>query len=182
MPDDDLRLTLYPSLRGLLAVLLTPHLLILLGAWGLTGGANTVAIGMIAFGAVTAGVGLYSYPRHVVLSPDGIEVVSVLRRRRLPWTQVRGIERTRPSAGRRLRGRPADGSEVPGGRGGPRGGLLARGPGRRHWMLTDQVESSDEYDRLCAIVAAAPGRPRMAAARPDDAVPPTWLYRRRAPN
>ena len=26
-----------------------------------------------------------------------------------------------------------------------------------------QVESVDEYDRLCAIVAAAPGRPRRAA-------------------
>lgn len=180
MPDDDPRLTLYPSLRGLLAVLLTPHLLILLGAWGLASGVNAVALGMIVLGVSTAAIGLFSYPRHVVVSPAGIELVSVLRRRRLPWARVRGIERTRPGSVRRLRARHAAGGTGVGPEG-PRGGLLARGDGRRHWMLTDQVESPDEYDQLCAIVAAAPGQPRMQAARPDDGVPPTWLYRRRSP-
>ncbi|HSK24105.1 MAG TPA: PH domain-containing protein [Egicoccus sp.] len=177
MSTDDPHLILYPSLRGLLAVLLTPHLLIVLGAWGLTGGANTVAIGMVVIGIVTAATGLYSYPRHVVLSPDGIELVSVLRRRRLPWEQVRGIERTRPGSARRLKAR-YDGAD---GGAGPSGGLLARGHGRRRWMMTDHVESVDEYDRLCAIVLAAPGSTRVGAARPDDATPPTWLYRRRSP-
>lgn len=178
MSHDHPHLILYPSLRGLLAVLLTPHLLILLGAWGLTGGTSTVAIGMVVLGVVTAAIGLFSYPRHVVVSPEGIELVSVLRRRRLPWEQVRGIERTRPGGARRLKAR-YDGAE--GGAAGPSGGLLARGHGRRHWMLTDHVESAGEYDHLCAIVGAAPGSPRVGAARPDETTPPTWLYRRRSP-
>lgn len=177
MPDDDRHLTLYPSLRGLLAVLVTPHLLILLGAWGLANGVNVVAIGLVAVGVVTAAIGLFSYPRHVVVSPTGIELVSVLRRRHLPWDRVRGIERTRPGGASRLKAR-RDGAD--GAAAGPSGGLLARGRGRRHWMLTDHVESPDEYDRLRAIAAAAPGAPRVGASRPADGTPPTWLYRRRA--
>ncbi|MBS3940010.1 MAG: PH domain-containing protein [Actinobacteria bacterium] len=178
MSDDDPNLTLYPSLRGLLAVLLTPHLLILLGAWGLANGVNLVALAMVIGGVATAAVGLYSYPRHVVLSPAGIELVSVLRRRLLPWEQVRAIERTRPGGARRLQARRDAAGDTDSG---PSSGLLARGHGRRHWMLTDHVESADEYDRLCAIAAAAPDGPRVGARRPADDTPPTWLYRRRAP-
>lgn len=166
-------LTLYPSLRGLVAVLLTPHLLILLGAWGLSGrGTSVVALVFVAVGVAAAALGLFGYPRHVVLSTDGIVLVSVLRQRRLPWDAVHRIERTRPSAASMVRARRSEERA-------PSGGLLARGSGRRHWMLTDQVESPDEYDRLCAIVAAAPGTTLVGASRPADGTPPTSLYRRR---
>lgn len=176
MSHPDEPLTLYPSLRGLIAVLVTPHLLIVLGAWGLTGsGGSTVALVFIAVGVGAAIAGLLGYPRHVIVTRDGICLVSVLRRRRLPWEHVRGIERTRPTAGRTLR-RGRNGPDERR----PSGGLLARGPGRRHWMLTDHVESPDEYDHLCAIVEVAPGAARVQARRPFEGTPPTSLYRRRS--
>ena len=82
-------------------MLLTPHLLILLGAWGLSGRAPAWSRSAGRGGVVAAAMGLLGYPRHVVLyAPRASCLVSVLRERRLPWTQVRGIERTRPGAAR----------------------------------------------------------------------------------
>ncbi|MFA9445353.1 PH domain-containing protein [Egicoccus sp. AB-alg6-2] len=170
----DQPLTLYPSLRGLLAVLLTPHLLILLGAWGLSAGGSTVALGFVLVGIASAALGLFGYPHRVVVTPDGIQMASVLRRRMLPWDAVRTIERTRPGAAAMARARTAGDGPRP-----VTGGLLARGHGRRRWMLTDHVESPDEYDHLRAIAAAAPGAPRVVAKRPLEGTPPTSLYRRR---
>ncbi|MFA9428817.1 hypothetical protein [Egicoccus sp. AB-alg2] len=177
MDRGDEPLTLYTSLRGLVAVLGTPPLLVLLGLWGLTGtGGGAVALTFLAVGVLSGLAVLLGYPRHVVVSRDGIRLVSFLRQRRLSWDVVRGIERTRPTAASILRGgRPTPGEPTR-----VSGGLLARGRGRRQWMLTDQVESAAEYDHLCAIVALAPGDARVQAVRPHDEAPPTFLYRRRA--
>ncbi|GGI04521.1 PH domain-containing protein [Egicoccus halophilus] len=176
MSRADEPLVLYPSLRGLFAVYGTPVLLMVLGSWELgreSGG--LVALGFVVVGAVTALLGATTYPRHVVVSRDGLEIVSLLRRRRVPWDRVRGIERTRPSTVSMMRG----GDRAPGGPQRVTGGLLVRGGGRRTWMLTDQVESPDEYDHLREIVTHAPGSPRLRAVRPHDGAPPTSLYRRR---
>jgi len=176
MADGDDSLTLYTSLRGLLAVLGTPPLLVLLGLWGLTGsGGRTVALAFVTIGAVTGIAVLFGYPREVVVTSESIRLVGFLRVRRLTWAQVHGIERTRPTAAAALR----SGRQTPGEAQRVSGGLLARGHGRRQWMLTDQVESAEEYDRLCAIVASSPGGVRVRAMRPHYEAPPTHLYRRR---
>ncbi len=171
-------LVLYPSWLGLLSSGLVPPALLLLGWSALAiGGSTVVAWSLIVIAAVT---GLWAggqFPRHVIVGPEGIVRRCLLRTHHLGYDEVAAIQRApapRMAAARALRSQdPAERRQV-------RSGLVAAGTGRRRWMLTDQPESREEYDRLAALLVAGGGT-HLQATRPQAGSTPTSLYRRRAP-
>jgi hypothetical protein len=169
------RLVLYASWRGLAAAVTTPVVLIALGAAGLAGGSAPVAATLAIVGTVLGTIVLFDYPRRCVFDTEGVERVCFLRRQRLSWKRLVAIERARPSTvaqARNLRPFGHAGEPV------VSGGLVARGPGRRRWLLTDRVESRQEYDRLAGHLDSEQTPTVLRAPRPHAEAPPTDLYRR----
>lgn len=171
-------LILYPTWLGLLASGLVPVVLVILGLLALSGGSGgAVAGGMVAFGLITGGLAGRDFPRSVVIGPDGIERRCLLRRHHLPYDEVAAVRRapgSRLAAARAARERAGTNS---GAATRITGGLIASGPGRRRWMLTDQPESRAEYDRLAQLLGAH-GSTLLEADRPPPGATPTSLYRR----
>jgi hypothetical protein len=171
-PDDG-TVVIHTSVRGLVAAFTTPTLLVGLGWLGINGiGARPVPLAFVAMGLVLGAVVLYDHPSRVQFDRAGVHRVCPLRRHTLPWDQLHAIERPRPTSIatlRNLRERPDEPIVS--------GGLLARGRGRRRWLLSDRLESRDEYDRLRELLLALPTTVRLRAPRPHDGVPPTDLYR-----
>jgi len=171
-------LVLYPTWIGLLAASLVPPGLLLLGWLAF----EVVGLGVVAFGLLVGGSigGLLAgrnFPRHVVFGPGGIERRCLLRRHVLPYTDVSAIRRApapRSAVARAAR------SKDPAARARASSGLLAAGHGRRRWMLTDQPESREEYDRLAGLLIRY-GPTTLEAARPPAGTAPTTLYRRHPP-
>lgn len=172
-------LVLYPTWVGLLATTLVPAGLLLLGWAALAAGGSSV-LGWSLIG-VAVGTGVWAgrdFPRHVIVGPDGILRRCLLRTHRLGYVEVAAIQRapaSRIATARALR------SHDPQQRRRARSGLVAAGPGRRRWMLTDQPESPEEYDRLARLLIAH-GTTDLVAARPAPGASPTSLYRRRVPD
>jgi hypothetical protein len=161
---------IHTSVRGLVAVLHTPALLS--GSAG--SGSAASARGRSrspssGWGSCSGAVVLYDHPSRVQFDRDGVHRVCPLRRHTLPWDRLHAIERPRPTSIatlRNLRERPDEPIVS--------GGLLARGRGRRRrWLLSDRLESRDEYDRLRELLlmrcrppsGCAPRAPRR---RPAD--------------
>jgi len=171
-------LVLYPTWTGLLAAGLVPPGLLLLGWLALEAvGVGVVTTVLLVGGTVTGVLTGRDFPRHVVFGPQGIERRCLLRCHRLPYREVAAIRRA-PAP--RLAAVRAAHSSDPTERARIRSGLVAAGPGRRRWMLTDQPESREEYDRLAALLVAY-GATALEAGRPPAGTPPTSLYRRHAP-
>jgi hypothetical protein len=164
---------IHTSVRGLLAAFATPVILVVLGLMGLASiGARPVPMTFLLVGAGIGLVVLFDYPSRVEFDRQGVHRVCPLRRHSLPWGRLRAFERPRPSSlatMRNLRERPDEPLVS--------GGLFARGTGRRRWLLTDRVESREEYDRLRALLATLGSPIRLRALRPHEGVPPTDLYR-----
>ncbi len=172
-PEPDLRL--YTSWRGLLGAALTPIALLGLGALALgDGGLRLLPSLLVLAGLGLLLVALLDYPYTVTVSHGGITRHSVLRTQTLPWEALVALERTRPATSavmRNLTDRQAD-PQIS-------GGLVARGRGRRRWLLTDRVESRMEHDRLVALLRTLGEPVELRAVRPHAEAPPTFLYRRR---
>jgi hypothetical protein len=171
-------LVLYPTWTGLLAASLVPPGLLLLGWLAIEAGSTgAIASVLLVGGTVSAVLAGRDFPRHVLFGPEGIERRCLLRRHLLPYTEVTAIRRAPASRFARARaarsGDPAERARV-------RSGLFAAGPGRRRWMLTDQPESREEYDRLATLLIVH-GPTSLEAGRPPAGTPPTSLYRRRPP-
>lgn len=168
-------LSLHTSWRGLLGAGFTPLALIGLGGLALwDGGLRLLPSLLVLAGLGLLLVALLDYPHTVTIRDAGIVRHSVLRTQTLPWDELVALERTRPSTSavmRNLTDRQAD-PQVS-------GGLVARGRGRRRWLLTDRVESRMEHDRLVALLRALDGPVELRAVRPHAEAPPTFLYRRR---
>jgi hypothetical protein len=168
-------LTLHASLRGSVAVVVGPLLLVGLGVASLVVvGPHPIPAGLAVLGVLLLVGAAWDVPRRTEFRPDGIRRVCWLRTATVPWEDVVAIQRARPSTAATLRNlRPAPNEQ-------PRvsGGLLARGAGRRRWLLTDQVESQDEHDRLRALLERLPTVVAMRATRPHREASPTDLYRR----
>jgi hypothetical protein len=173
LPPDPEVVVVHASVRGLLAAFATPLILLALGTIGWSSiGARPVPIAFFAAGAVLGAVVLFDYPNRVVFDRRGVHRQCVLRRHSLPWDRVAAIERPRPSSVatlRNMRERPDEPITS--------GGLIARGTGRRRWLLTDRLESRPEYDRLRDLLSTIGQPVRLRAARPHEGVPPTDLYR-----
>jgi hypothetical protein len=175
-PDPD-PVVVHSSLRGLGAGIVTPLALLLLGGAALAdGGLRWFPAVLVLAGGVLAIVAVGDLPRRSVFDRDGITRVCWLRRQHVPWGRVLTIERTRPGTGARTRNLVdrREGREPV-----VSGGLVARGRGKRRWLLTDRVESRAEHDRLVALVASLEAPVTVRASPPHAAAPPTDLYRRR---
>jgi hypothetical protein len=174
-PEPELRL--HTSWRGLLGALVTPFALLGLGGLAIRdGGVRAFPLLLVALGVVLLLVVLFDYPHTATVGRQGISRQALLRTQLLPWDRLVALERTRPATAtvlRNLTDRHAD-PQVS-------GGLVARGRGRRRWLLTDRVESRIEYDRLVALLAEMDGPVGLHAARPHAEAAPTFLYRRREP-
>lgn len=176
-PDADApSVVVHTSLRGVAGAVLSPLALLAIGVGSLAVvGAAPVPVALAVLGAGLAGVGLLDYPRHTVFSPDGVTRVCMARRHHLPWSRLVAIERTRPTTASTVRNLVGHGQEPAQ----VSGGLVARGPGRRRWLLTDRIESNLEYDRLRSLLTRLEVPTVLRAPRPHDGVPPTDLYRPR---
>jgi len=174
---DDEHLVIHSSLRGWLAAVFSPTVLLLLGAVGVQGvGARPVPTVVLLLGAGLGLVVLLDLPRHSVFEDRGITRVCLLRRHFLPWDEVVAVERSRPHTGtilRNLADRGLGEAQVS-------GGLTARGRGRRKWLLADNLESREEHRSLRAILDRLETPVMMRAPAPHADAPPTYLYRRRA--
>lgn len=175
MTRDDV-LIIHSSLRGWVNAAISPVLLLTLaGAAIASGGTGPVPTVLALLGLGLVGVVVFDLPRHSRFTPDGVTRVCLLRRHELPWEQLVAIERTRPNtltAARNLTESDHTARQVS-------GGLLARGTGRRRWLLTDNVESRAEHEALTALLERHGIRVPLRAGRPHAAAPPTDLYRRR---
>lgn len=165
---------LYTTLTALVAAVTTPTLLVGLGLAGMVvDGVRGLPLVLLVTGVAAGAWAAVALPRRVLVDTDGIRRDCLLRQHRLAWAQVAAIERG--PGPRRTRTRPPTRHERPE----VGGGLLARGHGRRRWMLTDRVESPREFDALVAIVEDAAADTDVEAPRPHPHAPPTDLYRRR---
>lgn len=165
----------HTSLRGLGGAVVTPLVLVGVGIAVVTvAGPQPVPLGLVVVGIALALVTLLDYPRHAVFDGNGVTRVCVARRHHLPWSRLVAIERTRPTTTSSVRNAVDKDSQPQ-----VSGGLVARGPGRKRWLLTDRIESNLEYDRLQMLLAALDVPTQLRAARPHDGITPTDLYRRR---
>jgi hypothetical protein len=168
---------LHVSLRGLAAVFVSPLLLLGLGLASLLSvGQHPVPLAFVVTGGAILVYVVLGFPHRIVLDRDGFQRECLLRRHFVPWHQVASIDRTRPTTAaaiRSLSASPADSEPI------VSGGLMASGRGRRQWMLTDSVESQDEYDRLRDLLDSVETHVALRARRPHSGVAPTDLYRPR---
>lgn len=170
-------LVVHATLRGPVLGIAGSLALLALGGGALAqGGPRPFTLVLLAAGVGLGLVSVLDLPRRSEIGTDGITRVCLLRRHLLPWDTLAAIERARPARATVLRntldrreGRERHVS----------GGLVARGRGnKRRWLLTDQVESRDEHDRLVALVARLQPTLRVRAPRPHASASPTDLYRR----
>jgi hypothetical protein len=170
---------IHASLRGLLAGVFTPTALVVLGGGAIIdGGLRPFPSILLVSGLVIGAVVLADLPRRVEFDRTGLTRVCWLRRQRIAWSDVVAIERSRPSTttiARNVVDRRTARREEPV----VSGGLLARGSGRRRWLLTDRVESRSEHADLTSLLEEVEPPVVMRAPQPHDAAPPTDLYRRR---
>lgn len=174
MRDDDL--IIHSSLRGWISAAISPTVLLVLGASAVGGvGLRPIPVMLLVAGTLLALVVVTDLPRHTRFTPEAVVRVCVLRTQRLAWSRLVAIERTRPNTMtfvRNLADRDRDARQVS-------GGLIARGPGRRRWLLTDNLESRAEHDELAQLLDRHDIPVPLRAPRPHADAPPTYLYRRR---
>jgi hypothetical protein len=169
---------IHASWRGLLNASLSPVLLLLLGGGALwsAGTLRLVPILLVGLGVALGAIVAADFPRHSVFHRHGVTRRCLLRSELLPWSRIVAIERTAPSAAGRLRDLGGDRRAQP--KHGS-GGLVARGPGRTRWLLTDRVEGAAEHDRVCDLLRRLDVPTVMRADRPSEETSPSYLYRRK---
>lgn len=123
----------------------------------------------------------WDVPSRVEVGPDGVTRVCVLRRDHLPWGELVAIERHARRAPKREDGRKAPGDDTAAAkqRKGSRGGLTARGTGRRSWQLTDRAEGYRQYEALRRIMARHAPATLLRAGAPPQARRDSRPLRRR---
>ena len=174
MSDDEL--VIYSSLRGWVSAAISPTVLLALGAAAVGSvGFRPIPATLVLLGAGLAVVVATDLPRHTRFTATGVVRVCLLRTHRIPWNRLVAIERTRPNTTnlvRNLAERDQQARQVS-------GGLIARGPGRKRWLLTDNLESRPEHDALAHLLDRLDIPVPLRAPRPHADAPPTDLYRRR---
>lgn len=174
LPPAHAPVMLHTSWRGLLSAFLSPVLLLGYATLLLTArGPGSIAVAALVLGLGLGAVALLDYPHRTELGRDGVRRVCVLRTQLLRWSELVAIERAPGSARSALRRRGEDGQ--------PKvvsGGLVARGLGRRRYLLTDRLESQQEYDEVRRLLDRLDVATNLRAGRPTTDAPPTDLYRR----
>jgi hypothetical protein len=164
----------HSSIRGLVAAVVSPAVLIALGGAASAGGLRTVPVAMLTLGIVLAVGVAVDFPRRTRFDETGMTRMCALRVQHLAWEDTVAIERAPATSIDRVRNL-TDRKDDPM----ISGGLVARGPGKKRWLLTDRVESQAEYDAVAAILRARDGATVLRAVRPPAGAAPTDLYRRR---
>jgi hypothetical protein len=163
---------IYSSMRGLASAALAPGLLAAATVVGYTRAYRVTPIiavlGVLAL--LLAGAALFDLPRQAVFAAGAVTRVCVLRRHVIPWDDILVLRRARGSMFANLRSRNPEHIGV--------GPLIAK-VGRRNYLLCNQSESRQEYDRIREGMAVWAPDLVMGAARPPEKVPPSDLYRRR---
>lgn len=172
MSTEQQPVVIYPSIRGLLAAALAPALLVGVVLLGLSRGPgfSPVMIVLSALAVILGAAALFDLPRSTEFGPEGVTRVCTLRRHRIAWDDILVLRRARGSTLANLRSRTPHETGV--------GPLYAR-VGRRNYLLCNQSESQQEYDRIVAAMATWAPELVMGAARPPEKVPPSDLYRRK---
>jgi hypothetical protein len=172
---------IHTSWRGLVTAAASPVLLLLIGGTAMwsSGRVRAVPLVIALLGLGLGAVAALDYPRRCRFDGSGVTRICALRSHVLAWADIVAIERTAPSTAGRLRQLRAGSSDRPRH---ASGGLVARGPGRKRWLLTDRIEGAAEYERLRQLVQriqAADEMTALRAGRPPDDAAPSDLYRRR---
>ena len=153
---------IHSSWRGLVSAFVAPLMLVAIGGLTMAArGFHPIAAALLAAGIALELASLVDYPWSTSFDVAGVSRRCALRRHRLRWPEIRQITRASGSLLRR----------TPGG--------LAAARGRRRYLLCDQPESRDEFDGLVARIRSWSPATEIAAIRPPERTPPTWLYRRR---
>lgn len=166
MTSDDDSITLHSSWRGIVFSLFGAVAVLAVGI-GVTiaNDGAPLAIAVLALGVLLTATVLFDYPVASTFRADGVVRRAVLRRHRIEWERVDQLTRTRPGITGGFRTLTA-------------GGLTAK-IGRRRYLLVDQCESTDEFDRLSAVLDARVldlALDEMIV--PKEGTDPTWTYRR----
>lgn len=128
-------------------------------------GVNPWTVGLAVVAALAAAVVALDMPIATEFNANGVTRRALLRREHIGWDRIDRIERLRSGVVRTR-------SEA------VSGGLTAR-VGRRHYMLTDSIESAVEFDDLRRLL----GQRAEVLGLTDNLRPvgdhsPTWYYRR----
>ena len=156
-------MTVYASGRGLFNAVASPVLLLGIGGYTLSLlGWHPLPLVLLALGL---GLGLFAgvdFPRRSVVDHTGIVRHCLLRRHALPWHAIEAIEREPDPAMRRVRAELRREPEA----GLGRGGLVARSQRRKRFLLSDQLETQLQFDRIRRIATDADAGVAVTAARP----------------
>lgn len=159
--------TLHSSWWGISSGAISSTVLTGLGGWAVSSvGFQVVPTVLLVLGLVLGTVVLFDLPISARISAGGIERRPLLRRHRLGWESIRAVSRGRPAV--RVKNRRLD------------PGPLVAVVGRRRYMIVDQTESIEEYQRIIALLDALGRHDDVELLLPPpDQRPPTWTYRRR---
>ncbi|MGA1034316.1 MAG: hypothetical protein ACO3VI_03290 [Ilumatobacteraceae bacterium] len=159
-------ITLHSSWWGIVSGVISSSVLCALGAWAVASvGFKAVPTVILILGVALAVVVFFDLPLASRIDEIGVERRALLRRHRLGWERVRAVSRGRPAVS--IRKRSLD------------PGPLVAVVGRRRYMVIDQTESLEEYQRIIEILRGL-GRDDDAELLlpPPEQRPPTWTYRR----
>lgn len=111
-------------------------------------------------------VALFDFPIVSRFDATGVHRRCLLRTATLPWSDLASVSRP----GRTLRRRAMNMANTAG---------LTADIGRARHLLTDKIESRQEYEALKALLDHwEPGLP-LRASEPPEGAAPTWMYKRR---
>lgn len=173
-------IVLHSTWRGIATSLLTPLLLVALGAYafGRAGGFSTGAMVVLGAGGLLLLVSMLDYPWRTTVGPAGVRRWAPLRRHAIPWERVDALRRAPGPILRRLSFGASGADSSPGHLGIGLGGLTAC-VGRRRYLLVNTAESADEFAALRVAVETWAPHVGLGALPPPPGTPPTWLYHRR---
>jgi hypothetical protein len=159
-------ITLHSSWWGIGSGVISSTVLCTLGGWAVSSvGFKTVPTVLLIIGVVLGAVVFFDLPIAARFDATGIERRALLRRHRLGWDRVRAVSRGRPAV--RIRNRSLD------------PGPLVAVVGRRRYMVIDQTESLEEYQRVIEILRQLGREDDVELLLPPpEQRSPTWTYRR----
>lgn len=183
---------IHSTVRGVLVMLLAPLAVAAAGTLAQIGEPGRTWPQVVAgLGFALFLYGLFSFPHRTTFDAGGLVRHCLLRRHELGWADIRALERVAQPMGRTgaARRQIRDANQARRAGSAPRsagwqtpqvrGGLVARGHGRRRYLLSDVTEGAAQYDAIARLAEAAVLGPALKARRPPPDTPPTGQYRPR---
>ena len=142
-------------------------ILLAVGAFAVAiAGWRVIPTAILVVGVIAVIVVLFDYPIATPFDARGVERRMAFRRQLIPWDDVTRLVRSRPSFSFGVRKFT-------------HGGFTAN-VGRRRYLLVDQGEGLDEFDRLDTLVEDLDVDVAFDEIQPPrEGATATWTYRRR---